>query len=88
MAAGNPPNANHVKLDRLSDHDLLVEIATQVRCLPAMKQDIDANTEKIRDNETEIARLNEKQNIAAGILGSLAVLGSAIASGIGLNAGK
>jgi len=53
-----------------------------------MKQDIDANAGKIRDNETEIARLGEKQNIVAGVIGSLAVLGSAIASGIGLNAGK
>ena len=82
------PHGNSVKLDRLSDHDLLVEIATQVRCLPRMKQDIDANAGKIRDNETEIARLGEKQNIVAGVIGSLAVLGSAIASGIGLNAGK
>jgi len=55
-----PDGMNHVQLDRLSDHDLLVRIAVQVECIPELERRIEAN-------EREIVRLKAENRISTAI---------------------
>ena len=72
----NLPTGNHVKLDRLSDHDLLVRIAAQVECIPGLEKRVEANEQKI-------ARLDERQKATTGVLAVLMAVGSTIAGAVG-----
>ena len=71
------PTGNHVKLDRLSDHDLLVRIAAQVECIPGLEKRVEAN-------EQNIARLDERQKATTGILGVVQALIIAATTWLGL----
>ena len=78
------PLENDVNLNRLSDHDLLVRIATQVECLPDLEARIDSNTNSIRENSRELARLDERQKAYTGILGVIQALGFGVATWLGV----
>lgn len=56
-----------VQLNTLSDHDLLVQIATRCECLPDLQKRMD-------EAEREIARLQTESRIATAIGTALAAL--------------
>ena len=48
---------NGVQLNRLSDHDLLISIAQDVRCLPELREKVDRNEERSIRNEERIGHM-------------------------------
>lgn len=68
---------NVVELDELSDHDLLVRIATQIECLPALQ-------ERVRCLELEVAKLKIWGSlIAAGITATSGIVAAVVAAVLG-----
>ena len=71
MADKTDDSLDPVRLDTLSDHDLLVRIATVVERIPDLER-------RMRDIELEIARLKTWAPVIAALITAAAVIISAV----------